>query len=77
MNEAQDQSEELTIDEIYKKYANKWVAIIVTERDKNLQPIKGKVVAVELDRYRLWQQTQEYNDLCIFYAGDPIYPLML
>ena len=69
--------EELSIPEIIKSYNGKWVAIQVTARDKNLQPTKGKVVAESQDRYMLRQQLIKYKDICIFYAGDPVYPLLL
>lgn len=77
----QVEAEELTLQEIRKRHKDKWVAIIVTERDKNLQPSKGKVVETDLDRYMLRQKLRlkpkSNKDLCIFYAGEPPYPLLL
>jgi len=70
-------SEELTIREIYRKYKGMWVAVVVTQRDANGQPLKGKVVAHDIDRYRLRQQTTNYRELCIFFAGEPDYPLLV
>jgi hypothetical protein len=69
--------EELSIAEIIKTYKGKWVAIQVTARDKNLQPTKGKVVADSQDRYLLRQKLIQYKDICIFFAGEPPYPLLL
>lgn len=48
----------------------------VTKRDKNLQPTEGVVVAEDIDRYRLRQKVGKYEDLCIFFAGDPKYPVL-
>lgn len=49
----------------------------MTKRDKNLQPIKGIVVADDADRYRLRQKLMSVKEVCIFYAGEPMYPLLL
>lgn len=70
-------SEELSIDDIYKKHRGFWVALLVTARDENGQPVRGKVVCTDIDRYRLRQETRGYKELCIFYAGDPEYPLLV
>ncbi|MEM1947045.1 MAG: hypothetical protein QXF95_08565 [Candidatus Caldarchaeum sp.] len=70
-------SEELSITDIYKKHKGFWVALLVTARDENGQPIMGKVVGVDIDRYRLRQQTTAYKELCVFYAGEPEYPLLV
>jgi len=72
-----EQQQELSLLEIYKKYSGRWVALIVTQRDKNLQPIKGQVVADDVDRYRLRQNIAQYDDICILYAGESSYPLLL
>jgi len=50
---------------------------MVTKRDENGQPTAGKFVADDADRYRLRDQIILQNDICIFYAGDPPYPLFL
>ncbi len=34
----EEQKEELTIPEIHARYKGRWVAIVVTKRDGNLQP---------------------------------------
>ncbi|MDG6923962.1 MAG: hypothetical protein JRN67_11805 [Nitrososphaerota archaeon] len=47
------EAEDLSLEEISTKYAGRWVAITVTARDRNLQPLRGIVVADENDRYRL------------------------
>jgi hypothetical protein len=49
----------------------------VTKRDKNLQPTKGRVLAEDMDRYRLRQKVIMQREVCIFYAGEPMYPLLL
>ncbi len=54
-----------------------WVAILVTKRDKNYQPTAGKVVALDVDRYRLRDSIIEYNDICILFAGESQVPLFL
>lgn len=69
--------EELALPEIRKRYKDRWVAMIVTERNRSLQPIKGKVVVDDLDRYRLRQKLAKYPEICIFYTGEPPYPLIL
>lgn len=63
--------------EIFKTRKNKWVAVVVTRRDKNLQPVAGRVVADDIDRYRLRQKIIGQKVICIFYAGEPQYPLLL
>ena len=73
----QSASDEATISEIVKKYNDRWVAIIVTQRDENLQPLKGSVIANDVDRYRLRSNLTSYNDVCIFFTGDCAYPLLL
>ena len=55
----------------------RWVAVVVTERDNSNQPTRGKVVAEDVDRYRLRQTIAQYDDICIFYAGEPDYPILL
>ena len=67
----------LTLSEISDRYRDRWVAVEVTRRDRNLQPLKGRVVADELDRYTLRERTMKYKDLCIFYAGELPYRLLL
>ena len=70
-------AEELDIQEIFTKYKDKWVAIKVTGRDKNLQPTRGIVLADEMDRYRLRQRIIREKEACIFYAGQPMYTLII
>lgn len=77
LSSGNDQLEELPLTEIFKKYNGKWVALIVTQRDRNLQPLAGKIVSAENDRYRLRQKIAKYNDICITFAGEPKYPLFL
>jgi len=69
--------EELSIPEIHVKHKGRWVAIVVTKRDENLQPTGGRVVAEDVDRYRLRGHVARYADICIFYAGESPYPLLL
>ena len=73
----QGELEELVLSEVRTRYKDRWVAMIVTGRDKNLQPAKGKVVADDIDRYMLRQKLVKYTDICIFYTGEPVYPLLL
>lgn len=77
----QAEPEELALPEIRKRYKDRWVAMIVTGRDKNLQPTKGKVVQDDIDRYMLRQKLRlkpgGYLDICIFFTGEPPYPLLL
>jgi len=69
--------EVLTLPEISQRYPGRWVAMTVTERDGNLQPVKGRVVENDVDRYRLREKTAKYEEICIFYAGDSPYLLLL
>jgi hypothetical protein len=71
------ESKELSLQEIRKNYPNLWVAMVVTKRDTNGQPTAGRVVADDADRYRLRDKIILQNDVCVFYAGDPLYPLFL
>jgi hypothetical protein len=73
----QQEEQELELPEIFKQFKDQWVAIVVTRRDKNFQPIAGRVVANEVDRYRLRLKIVQYNDICIFFAGEPPYPLLM
>ncbi|MDG6995646.1 MAG: hypothetical protein JRN52_06970 [Nitrososphaerota archaeon] len=72
-----EKTEDLSLEEISTKYAGRWVALTVTARDKNLQPIRGIVVADEVDRYRLRSHITNYQDICIIFAGGSPYHLML
>ena len=74
---AQPAPEELTLAQIREKHPNMWVAMLVTKRDKNRQPIAGKVVAEDVDRYRLREALYSYKDVCIFFAGESQFPLFL
>ena len=67
----------LSLPEVRKRYKDKWVAVVVTRRNRNLQPTEGKVVAEDLDRFLLRQKLGAYRDICIFFAGEPIYPPFL
>ncbi len=69
--------EEETLSQISERHKDRWVAIEVTERDANLQPVKGRVVAEDVDRYRLREKIAKYADICIFYAGESPYRLLL
>ena len=51
--------------------------MLVTKRDENQQPIAGKIVAVDVDRYRLRLNIVKYDDVCIFFAGETPYPLLM
>lgn len=77
MSSPSTESREATFDEIKKEHPNLWVAVIVTKRDENGQPVAGRVVADDADRYRLRDQIILQNDICIFFAGDPLFPLFL
>jgi hypothetical protein len=69
---------ELTLPQIFEKHKDRWVAMIVTKREKGTgQPLAGKVVGEDVDRYRLRQNVVKYQDLCIFYAGETPFPLFL
>ncbi len=74
---AEAPSEELPLPKIRERHPNMWVAILVTKRDKNYQPTAGKVVALDVDRYRLRDSIIEYNDICILFAGESQFPLFL
>jgi hypothetical protein len=69
--------EVLSLPEISERYKDRWVAIEVTERDGNRQPLRGRVVADDVDRYRIREKTTKYNDICIFFAGELQYNLLL
>lgn len=69
--------EDLTLEEISERYKERWVAIEVTKRDKNFQPLKGRVLENDVDRYRLREKITKYKDVCIFYAGESLYRLLL
>lgn len=70
-------AEDLTLAQIAGKYKDRWVAITVTARDGNFQPTRGKLVAQDVDRYRLRSALARYDEVCIFYTGETPYPLLL
>lgn len=74
---SQEESPEVPISEMYEKYKGRWVAVSVTKRDKNGQPLLARLVSQDVDRYRLRQNIGKYNDICIFFAGEPPFPLFL
>lgn len=69
--------QDLSLEEIASGYFGRWVAITVTKRDENLQPTRGIVVAHDVDRYKLRTSITKYSDICILFAGDPPFHLML
>lgn len=68
---------DIELSEIFKTYKDRWVAIAVTKRDKNMQPTRGTVIADDSDRYRLREKLMRTKEACIFFAGEPQYPLLL
>lgn len=70
-------ADELSLEEIRKKHQKLWVAMVVTKRDENGQPTAGRVVAEDADRYRLRDLIVAQDDVCIFFAGDSPFPLLL
>jgi len=71
------QAVDIELAEIFRRYKDRWVAIAVTKRDKNMQPARGTVIADDADRYRLRQKLISTKEACIFFAGEPQYPLLL
>jgi len=69
--------EALSFSEIRERYKDRWVAVEVTERDRNSQPVKGRVVENEIDRYTLADKTAKYGEVCIFYAGESSFRLLM
>ncbi len=69
--------EELTLSQISARYHDRWVAVEVTRRDRNGQPVRGRVVAADVDRYNIREKTTRLTDICIFYAGEVSYRLHL
>jgi len=67
--------EELTLSQISERYHDRWVAMEVTRRDRNGQPVMGRVVAADVDRYNIREKTTRLTDICIFYAGEIPYRL--
>lgn len=78
-NDVGDEAQAVDVElaEIFSRYKDRWVAIAVTKRDKNMQPTRGTVIADDSDRYRLRQKLMSTKEACIFFAGDPQYPLLL
>jgi hypothetical protein len=74
---SEEEFPELTLPEFFEQYKGRWVAMTVTKRDKNGQPTAGKLVAEDVDRYRLRQTVVKNNDICIFFAGEPPFPIFL
>lgn len=61
---------DLTLSQISAKHHDRWVAIEVTKRDRNGQPVRGRVIAEDVDRYNIREKTMRMADVCIFYAGE-------
>ena len=72
-----EKAQDLSLEEIATGYSGRWVAITVTKRDGNLQPTRGVVVANDVDRYKLRANITKYTDICILFAGEPPFRLML
>jgi len=72
-----EEPQERELRQIFEEYKDMWVAMIVTKRDKNFQPLAGRVVANEVDRYKLRLKIVKYDDICIFFSGDTPYPLLI
>jgi len=70
-------TEALSLSEIRERYKDRWVAVEVTARDANSQPVKGRVVENEVDRYTLADKTARYSEVCIFFAGESPFRLLL
>jgi hypothetical protein len=71
------QAVDIELAEIFRRYKDRWVAISVTKRDKNQQPTRGTVLADDFDRYRLRQKLMSTKEACIFFCGEPQYPLLI
>lgn len=57
------------MEEIIEAYRGRYVAIAVTERDANGQPVRGRVLESYFDKYKLRDLVRGEKDVCIFYAG--------
>ncbi len=68
MNE-ESETPSYPIEDLKEKYKGRWIAIIVTERDENGQPLKGQILSFSSDRYLLRDKVASEGDVCIFYTG--------
>ena len=67
--------EVLTLAEIREKFSGDWVAITVTQRDEAGQPLKGIVIAHDVNRTQLRDMLNDVPDCCIFSTKPPL-PVM-
>lgn len=74
---AEGKTRDLSLEEIANGYSGRWVALTVTKRDENFQPTRGIVVAHDIDRYKLRASITKYTDICILFAGDTPFRIML
>ena len=70
-------SKELSLEQARAQFPKMWVAMVVTRRDDNGQPLAGRVVAEDPDRYRLREKLIQLKAVCIFFAGESPFPLLL
>ncbi|MCL5067913.1 MAG: hypothetical protein M1368_06130 [Thaumarchaeota archaeon] len=71
----QQKEEELAIEEIKQKFYGDWVAIRVTQRDESGQPLKGVVLAHDVNRTLLRNMLNDVAECCIFSTKPPM-PVM-
>jgi len=67
----------LSIAEAMQEYPEEWIAMRVTERDSNGQPLEGIVVWHERDKRQLRTNTLKERELCVFFGGYPQVPVMI
>ncbi|MDG6901421.1 MAG: hypothetical protein JRM80_05610 [Nitrososphaerota archaeon] len=73
--ESEPQVEELAIEEIKQKFRGDWVGIRVTQRDEAGQPVRGVVLAHDVNRTQLRNMLNDVLDCCIFSTKPPL-PVM-
>jgi len=59
----------LTMAEATQEYPEEWLAMRVTRRDSNGQPMEGVVIAHDKDKRLIRTSTIREREICIFYAG--------
>ncbi len=69
---------EISIESIYHKYKDEWVALSVTERDEYFVPVKGEILFHGVDKKEVYdsgfnaQKANAEIELYCFYTGEVI-----
>ncbi len=65
-----DKERILLLKEMTEEFHGKWLAIEVTDRDKNGQPKAGRIISSSSNRLEVREKVKDLKEVCILYAGN-------